>query len=63
MMPLEVTHTAVAGPEILKALEEYKSPIGKCLLELIKVFQVNYKKSQNFDYPPIHDPTAVYYLL
>ena len=37
--------------------------LGKTLEALGRKFQRNYKIWENFEYPPAHDPCAVYYLL
>jgi len=37
--------------------------MGTILYILNRKFQQNYKKLENFDHPPAHDPCAVFYLL
>jgi inosine-uridine nucleoside N-ribohydrolase len=63
MIPLDLTHTVVADENVLNQLAEYKSDFGLKIINLLQRFQENYLKAYGFLYPPIHDPTAVYYLL
>ena len=63
MVPLEVTHTARADERVMAQVAEFKSELGKTLLQLLQIYQKNYFSFYKFPFPPIHDPCAVFYLL
>lgn len=59
MVPLEVTHTALATPQILDALTAYGTLYTKILKELVLFFADRYLEVFGFPSPPVHDPCAV----
>ena len=63
MVPLEVTHTALATPSILESIVT-NDPSQFLLLvkEIILYFSDTYRSVFSFKDPPIHDPCAVYYV-
>jgi inosine-uridine nucleoside N-ribohydrolase len=65
MVPLEVTHTALATPEVLQRINGIQP--GHPFLELIEAlllfFAETYKRVFKFDFPPLHDPCAVAYVI
>jgi purine nucleosidase len=63
MVPLEVTHTALANEKILARLGEFQSDLGRTLLQLMHIYQKNFYEVEGFKHPPIHDPCAVFFLL
>lgn len=64
MVPLEVTHTALITEDIFQAFKELPNKkLGSILYDLNRVFQKNYKDTQNFNFPPAHDPCAMFFLL
>lgn len=63
MVPLEVTHQVRANQKVMDKLAEHKSEVGKTLLQLLQVYQQNYFNTYKFQFAPIHDPVAVFYLL
>lgn len=65
MIPLEVTHEVQARERIFNFLSARKKiPILEAIYEMLKSYQTMYKNSaQHFDYPPIHDPTVINYIL
>lgn len=63
MVPLEVTHTALASEQILSQMGEYKSLLGRTLLQLMHIYQANFYAAEGFTHPPVHDPCAVFFLL
>lgn len=64
MIPLEVTHEVQAKDQIFDFLEKRsKTPIVRGILEMLKSFKILYKACENFDYPPVHDPTVINYIL
>jgi inosine-uridine nucleoside N-ribohydrolase len=66
MVPLEVTHTALATPEVLERINTIH-PGGHPFLELIAAlllfFAKTYKRVFKFEDPPLHDPCAVAYVI
>jgi inosine-uridine nucleoside N-ribohydrolase len=62
MVPLEVTHTACATPQIGERLRSIASPFSSILDHLLHFFAVTYKQVFQFDSPPLHDPCAVAYV-
>lgn len=64
LVPLEVTHTALITEDIFEAFHRLPNKsLGQTLYDLNRKFQKNYKDTQDFDYPPAHDPCAVFILL
>jgi len=66
MVPLEVTHTALATPEVLGQLLTSRQPITpfKLLMQqLLTFFADTYRQVFAFQDPPLHDPCAVAYVI
>eukprot|EP00793_Prasinoderma_coloniale_P006938 PRCOL_00001770-RA len=67
MVPLEVTHTALATPSVLRQLhggaDEPKTPFRKAVHDLLLFFADTYQTVFEFDDPPLHDPLAVLWVL
>eukprot|EP01027_Heterolobosea_sp_BB2_P018378 GEZU01025901.1.p2 GENE.GEZU01025901.1~~GEZU01025901.1.p2 ORF type:complete len:156 (-),score=46.77 GEZU01025901.1:226-693(-) len=65
MVPLEVTHTALVTEQVLeRILKELNcSKFAHFIMELLTFFKVTYKSVFKFDDPPLHDPTAVAYVI
>ena len=68
MIPLEVTHTALATEEVISAIRKGKegaasTPFRNTLCELLHFFKDTYKSYFGFDDPPLHDPCAVAYVI
>ena len=63
MIPLEVTHTALATSCIIKEiLTDHPSPFLLLIKEIILYFSDTYRSVFSFEDPPIHDPCAVYFV-
>ena len=62
MVPLEVTHTALATPAVVGRIEGTGTLYGRLLVELLGFFGDAYKKL-GMEAPPLHDPCAVAWLL
>ena len=64
MVPIEVTHTALATSEIIQRLlaKDPPSPFLKLIQEIIVYFRDTYSSVFGFKDPPIHDPCAVFYV-
>lgn len=63
MVPLEVTHTVLATDPVFEEFAKLPSSFGQKLTPLFRYFQKKYKEDQDFDYPAVHDPCTIYYLL
>ena len=65
--PLDITHTVLVTDEILeriKLVTESNSPLFSLMIRnLLTFFKDTYKDVFGFQYPPLHDPVAVFHLL
>jgi inosine/uridine nucleosidase len=59
MVGLDVTHQALATPDVVAAIAAIDTVPAKFVLELLDFFTESYRDAQGFDYPPVHDPCAV----
>ncbi len=59
MVPLEVTHQALATPEILQRLRVSGRRVPSFAADLLVFFADTYLKVFGFAHPPVHDPCAV----
>lgn len=62
MIPLEVTHTALATPQVLKGLMLRPTPFLQLMRKLLLFFAHTYREVFAFEHPPLHDPLAVFYV-
>ena len=63
MVGLDLTHQALATPEIEAKFAELGTETGDFVVGLFDAFRTNYQDAQGFDNPPVHDPCAVAYLI
>lgn len=63
MVPLELTHTVCATPDISERLRLLSSRYSSILDHLLHFFALRYKQVYDFDFPPLHDPCAVAYVI
>jgi purine nucleosidase len=63
MVGLDLTHQALATPEVIAAIQAVGTGPAKFVDELMVFFAESYKDAQGFDYPPVHDPCAVAYVI
>jgi purine nucleosidase len=59
MVGLDLTHQALATPDVVAAITAVGTGPARFVLELLEFFGTTYKEAQGFDYPPVHDPCAV----
>ena len=59
MVPLEVTHQALATEEIVSRLRTANRPVASFAADLLVYFAESYKNVFGFSAPPVHDPCAV----
>lgn len=63
MVGLDLTHQALATPDVVEKIRAVGTNPAKFVLELLEFFGTMYKSAQGFDYPPVHDPCAVAYVI
>lgn len=63
MVGLDLTHQALATPEVEAKFKDLGTDPGNFVVGLFGAFRKNYKDAQGFDNPPVHDPCAVAYLI
>uniref|UniRef100_A0A6U9QLX3 Inosine/uridine-preferring nucleoside hydrolase domain-containing protein n=1 Tax=Picocystis salinarum TaxID=88271 RepID=A0A6U9QLX3_9CHLO len=63
MVPLEVTHTALVSPDIVRRIESPPSQLRAAMRDLMLFFRKSYEEMWGFESPPLHDPCAVAYVL
>lgn len=63
MVGLDVTHQALATPEVVAQIAAVGTKPAQFVVELLEFFGTMYKASQGFDSPPVHDPCAVAYVI
>ncbi|MFJ6940376.1 nucleoside hydrolase [Streptomyces sp. NPDC101132] len=59
MCGLNVTHQALATPDVLARLEGLGTELGRTCVELMTYFAGTYRRLYGFTAPPLHDPVAV----
>ncbi|MFD9726065.1 nucleoside hydrolase [Streptomyces sp. NPDC059072] len=59
MCGLNVTHQALATPEVVARFEGLGTPLGHVCAELLTFFGSTYRTLWGFPHPPLHDPVAV----
>ena len=63
MVGLDLTHQALATPEIEEKFAALGTDVADFVVALFDAFRKNYQDAQGFDNPPVHDPCAVAYLI
>ncbi|WP_043716442.1 nucleoside hydrolase, partial [Kutzneria sp. 744] len=59
MCGLDVTHQALATPQILRRITEIGTPLAQICHDLLTYFTDTYRVHFGFEAPPVHDPVAV----
>lgn len=59
MVGLDLTHQALATPEVVERIAAVGTGPAKFVVELIEFFAKAYEANQFFTAPPVHDPCAV----
>ena len=59
MVGLDLTHQALATPEVVARIAAVNTAPARFVGELLEFFGKTYQKNQGFDSPPVHDPCAV----
>ncbi|WKD57282.1 Pyrimidine-specific ribonucleoside hydrolase RihB [Corynebacterium capitovis DSM 44611] len=63
MVGLDLTHQALATPEVEARFVALGTEVGDFVVALFGAFRQNYRDAQGFTDPPVHDPCAVAYLI
>lgn len=63
MVGLDLTHQALATDEVVAQIEAVGTGPARFVRELMDFFQATYRDAQGFDFPPVHDPCAVAYVI
>lgn len=63
MVGLDLTHQALATPEVAAQIAAVGTAPARFVGELLEFFGQTYKDVQGFDSPPVHDPCAVAYVI
>lgn len=63
MFGLDLTHQALATPEVQKRIKEIGNPVSDFVEELLQFFMQTYKEVFGFDGAPIHDACCVAYCI
>jgi purine nucleosidase len=59
MVGLNVTHQALATPEIIAGFRALDTRLGATCADLMTFFATTYHRVFGFEHPPVHDPVAV----
>jgi inosine-uridine nucleoside N-ribohydrolase len=59
MCGLDVTHQALATPQVLQRIAAIGTPLARICHELLTYFADSYRTYFGFESPPVHDPVAV----
>ena len=62
LIPVDVTHTVLSTPEVIKKLDS-NNKFEKLIIKLLYFFKETYEKVFGFSSPPVHDPVAAYYIV
>ena len=63
MLPLEVTHQALATDAVLARIDALDTPVGRMAGSLLRFFADAYQRVFGFAAPAVHDPCAVAWLI
>ncbi|MDU7102254.1 MAG: nucleoside hydrolase, partial [Corynebacterium sp.] len=63
MVGLDLTHQALATPEVEAEIKALGTPVSEFVVGLFGFFRKAYQANQGFDNPPVHDPCTIAYLI
>ena len=63
MMPLDLTHKALATPDRVQEFRDLQSPAGDSVAGMLDYFERWDMEKYGFPGGPLHDPTVIAYLL
>jgi inosine/uridine nucleosidase len=59
MCGLDVTHQALATPDVVERIRALGTPLSRAVVDLLGFFGERYRRLWGFPTPPVHDPVAV----
>ncbi|GAA2242686.1 nucleoside hydrolase [Herbiconiux moechotypicola] len=59
MVGLDLTHQALATPDVVERIRAIGTAPSRFVVELLEFFGQSYEEAQGFTSPPVHDPCAV----
>lgn len=59
MVGLNLTHQALAVPEVVERMQAMEHVVGKTCAEWMGFFGSSYRQVWSFDAPPVHDPCTI----
>jgi inosine/uridine nucleosidase len=59
MVGLDLTHQALATPQVMERIRGLGSPLSTTVLEFMEFFTDRYRQFGSQSHPPVHDPCAV----
>lgn len=62
MSPLELTHQGQATPQVIQRFADIGSPLGDFAVEMLRFFSSTHQREFGID-APLHDPTAVAWVI
>ena len=63
MVGLDLTHEALATPEVAASIAAVGTGPARFVGELLEFFGHTYRDQQGFEFPPVHDPCAVAFVI
>lgn len=63
MVGLDLTHQALATPDVLSTIKSLNTPLSRTVVDLLTYFRATYRKKFGFPDPPVHDPCAVAHVI
>ncbi|MBC7589546.1 MAG: nucleoside hydrolase, partial [Salinibacterium sp.] len=63
MVGLDLTHEALATPSVVATIAAVGTAPARFVGELLEFFTETYRDQQGFEYPPVHDPCAVAFVI
>ena len=63
MVGLDLTHEALATPEVAATIAAVGTGPARFVGELLEFFGNTYRDQQGFEHPPVHDPCAVAFVI
>ncbi len=63
MVGLDLTHQALATPDVSQRVRQVDTTPAMFVLDLFEFFAAAYREHQGFEFPPVHDPCAVAYVI
>jgi purine nucleosidase len=63
MVGLDVTHQALATPDVVARIAGVGTAPARFVVELLEFFGRSYRETMGFAHPPVHDPCALAYVI